>query len=254
MRIDAMVRRDATAFLLVAILPALAVSALFALHPWPTAHPSQAALLGFAQTAPYLAIGLLGAVLARRVGCSRRETPAWRIAAWAVAAGILAGAFDLGLGLFTPWGAKLEAIDHANGYTWANVALPWSLAHYLHASILMECAFRLFAIVVPTWLIGRLLLKGRFEATVFWTFAVLAAWIEPLMKAVMVRKLPLAGLTPLETLVNLTAVAEQLAFAWVLRRFGWSAPILMRFGYYLLVRVFAGYLYPPDSVMYPGPH
>jgi hypothetical protein len=40
----------------------------------------------------------------------------------------------------------------------------------------------------------------------------------------------------------------------MLRRFGWPAPILMRFGYYLLVRVFSGYFYPPFSESYPGPH
>lgn len=253
-RIDPTARRDAADFLLWAAVPALAVSALFAFHPWPTALPSQSDMMGLRWTAPYLVAGLIGAVLARRIGCGPGEAPVWRIVAWSFAAGLAAGAWDLGLALFTPWGAHLEAIDHANGYTWANVALPWSLAHYLHASIVSECAFRLFALVVPAWLVGRLILKGRFGPGVFWIFAVLAAWIEPLMKAVLVRKLPLAGMTPLETFVNLAAVAEQLVFAFMLRRYGWSAPIVMRLGYYLLVRVFSGYLYPPDAVMYPGPH
>ena len=49
-------------------------------------------------------------------------------------------------------------------------------------------------------------------------------------------------------------IAEQIVFAWMLRRFGWPAPILMRFAWYLIVRVFVGYLYPHTSEMYPGPH
>lgn len=248
-----LVRRDARDFLVWAALPALAVSALFGLAPWPTAHPSQASALGFGLTAGYLAAGLLGAVLARQIGCGRVAAPPWRTAAWALAAGVACGAADLAIGRFTPWGEHVEALNRASGYTWANVALPWSVPHYLHAAILSECAFRLFALVVPAWLTLRLL-KGRFEGAVFWSFAALVAWIEPLQKAILVRKLPLAGMTPLETAVNLAAVVEQLVFAWVLRRYGWSAPILARFGYYLLVRVFVGYLYPPTSVMYPGPH
>ena len=54
--------------------------------------------------------------------------------------------------------------------------------------------------------------------------------------------------------VSLEAVASQIVYAFMLRRFGWPAPILMRFGYYLLVRVFSGYFYPPFSESYPGPH
>jgi hypothetical protein len=61
-------------------------------------------------------------------------------------------------------------------------------------------------------------------------------------------------MAPLDIAMELEAIANQLLFAWMLRRFGWPAPILMRYGYYLLVRVFAGYLYPHTSIMYPGPH
>jgi hypothetical protein len=252
-------KRDFAYFLMGPALISLAIAALFHLRPWPTALPSQAAALGWGFTAAYLAAGALGAFLSTKVGCPAApqldDRSRWRrVVLWSLAAGLGCGGVDLALQLLTPWGPHLAAIDKANGYTWANVALPWSLAHYLHASVLLESAFRLTAIVVPAWLVGWVLLKGRFQAVVFWMFAVLAALIEPLEKAILVRKLPFADMGPWDIAVNLEAVIAQLLFAWMMRRFGWPAPILMRYGYYLLVRVFTGYLYPHTSVMYPGPH
>jgi hypothetical protein len=40
----------------------------------------------------------------------------------------------------------------------------------------------------------------------------------------------------------------QLAFAFLLRRYGWSAPIIARYGYYLLVRILFGYLESPNAI------
>jgi predicted nucleic acid-binding Zn ribbon protein len=82
------------------------------------------------------------------------------------------------------------------------------------------------------------LLRKRYEAATFWTFAVLAALIEPLEKSVLLRKWALFGDTPMEQAMNLEAIAWQVVYAVLLRRFGWAAPILARFGYYLVVRCF----------------
>jgi hypothetical protein len=38
--------------------------------------------------------------------------------------------------------------------------------------------------------------------------------------------------------MNVEAIAWQVVYAILLRRFGWPAPILARFGYYLVVRCF----------------
>ena len=40
----------------------------------------------------------------------------------------------------------------------------------------------------------------------------------------------------MEQLMTAEAIAWQFVFAVLLRRFGWAAPILSRFGYYLVVR------------------
>jgi hypothetical protein len=251
-------RRELVLFLLIAAAPALAISAIFQLHPWPTPMKAQADALGWGQTGLYLAIGALGALVATRAGAAATPSPAdrrWgRLLAVGLLLGLAYGAFELALGRLTPWDAQLEVQTRAQGFTWVNVGLPWSLLHYLHGSILSECAFRLGAILIPTYLVSHLLLRGRHKAAVFWTFAAIAAFIEPIQKAILVRKWPLADMTPLQTLMTLEAALWQLAFAWLLRRYGWASPIIARYGYYLLVRIFFGYLLGPGSLMYPGPH
>jgi len=108
--------------------------------------------------------------------------------------------------------------------------------------------------VVPVWLLSSWLLKGRFQGVLYWTFAVLAALIEPLEQMVGVKHVSLLAMSPLDQEGMAEGIVWQLVFAWVFRRFGWPAPILMRFGWYLVYRVTAGYFFPPDSTMYPGPH
>jgi hypothetical protein len=252
-------RYDLAVFGLGPALLSLGVAALYHLAPWPTPVRQQAANFGWGVTAAYLAVGAVGAALSSKAGCPAApalgDRRAWlRLLLWSLAAGLASGAVDVAISAFTPWGAQIEAKDRSLGYTWANVALPWSLPHYFHASVLSECAFRLAAIIIPAWLVGRLLLKGRREAAVFWTFGVLAALIEPLEKAILLKRMPFVDLPPLDLFVSLEGVATQVVYALMLRRFGWPAPIAMRFGYYLLVRVFIGYLYPPFSENYPGPH
>jgi hypothetical protein len=237
-------RRELGLFVLLAVLPALAISGLFLIHPWATPMRQQAAALGFDQTGAYLLAGALGVFLLPWSGAAR--TPAlsegrrWtQIGAWSLGLGVLSAVVDIALNRLTPWGAHLAAVDKRNGFdvTFINVHPPWSLLHYFHASIISECAFRFVPIFIPVWLIGRLA-RGRYEAATYWTFALLAACIEPLEKAVFLRRWALFGDTPMEQAMNAEAIAWQFLYAVLLRRFGWPAPILVRFGWYLVARCF----------------
>jgi hypothetical protein len=237
-------RRELWLFLLLAVLPALAIATLFKLHPWPTPMKGQADALGFGFTAIYLAMGALGVGLATwtAAALTPRLTDGRRwsmLAVVSLATGAVYGLTDLAINRLTSWGQHLAAVDTKNGFNVAfvNVHPPWSLPHYFHASIISECAFRLAAILVPAGLIG-LLLRRRYETATFWVFAVLAAMIEPLEKSVLLRKWALFGDTPMEQAMNVEAIAWQMIYAVLLRRFGWAAPILARFGYYLVVRCF----------------
>jgi hypothetical protein len=237
-------RRELALFGLLAALPALAIAGLFYLRPWPTPMAQQAANFGWGLTVIYLVMGAAGVLLLPWTVA--KETPRladarrWGLLAlWSLAAGALYGLSDLAINHLTSWGAHLAAVDAANGYdvSFVNVRPPWSLPHYFHASILSECAFRLAPILFFGGLIG-LFVRGRGREVAFWVLAVLAAMIEPLEKSVLLRKWALFGDTPVEQLMNVEAIAWQVVYAVLLRRFGWAAPILARFGYYLVVRCF----------------
>jgi hypothetical protein len=236
--------RELGLFVLLAGLPAVAIAAAFHLHPWPTPMRQQALNLGWTLTFGYLAAGGLGAFLLPWSKTARAPKMAdlrrWeRTLLWSLVIGLAYGLSDIALNRLTPWGAHLAAVDRRNGYdlSFVNVRPPWSLLHYFHASILSECAFRLAAILIPAWLVGRLL-RGRFEAATYWSFALLASLIEPIEKAVLLRKWAVFGDTPMEQAMNAEAIAWQFVYAVLLRRFGWPAPIVARFGYYLVVRCF----------------
>lgn len=237
-------RREFVLFVLLAALPALAIAGLYHLHPWPTPIVQQAANFGWGLTAIYLVMGAAGVLLSPWTVA--QETPRlvdgrrWgRLILWSLGVGIVYGLSDLAISHLTPWGAHLAAVDTRNGYdvSFINVRPPWSLPHYLHASIISECAFRLAPILLLGGLLG-LFVGDRAREAAFWILAVLAAMIEPLQKAVFVRKWGLFGDTPMEQLLSAESIAWQFLFAVLLRRFGWPAPILARFGYYLVVRAF----------------
>lgn len=231
-------------FGLLAALPALLIAAVYHWHSWPTPMAQQAANFAWVPTTFYLAIGTAGVLMSAWTVVP--ETPRldqWRrwalLGLWSVGVGLLYGLTDLAINHLTSWGLHLAVVDSRNGFDlrFVNVRPPWSVLHYLHASIISECAFRLAPILLLGGLIG-LVVRGRGREAAFWVLAVLAALIEPLEKSVMLRKWALFGDTPEEQLMNGEAVAWQFVYAILLRRFGWPAPILARFGYYLVVRCF----------------
>ena len=237
-------RWEVALFALLAALPALAIAGLFHLRPWPTPMAQQAALFGWGLTGVYLTLGAVGALLAPWTVApptpGLREGHRWGgLALWSLGVGFAYGAMDMAINRLTSWGAHLAAVDTRNGYdvSFINVRPPWSLPHYFHASILSECAFRLGPILGLAGLIG-LFVRGRGREIAFWVLAVLAAMIEPIEKAVLVRRWAPFGDTPMEQLLNVEAIAWQVVYAVLLRRFGWAAPIIARFGYYLVVRAF----------------
>jgi hypothetical protein len=238
-------RRELVLFAVLAALPAFAIAGLFQLHPWPTPMAQQAANLGWLPTAIYVLMGAAGVLLlpwtVAPTTPSLRDGRRWGgLAMWSLAVGVAYGTMDMAINRLTSWGAHLAAVDQRNGYdtSFINVRPPWSLPHYFHASIISECAFRLAPILFFGGLIGLFVRARRGREIAFWVLAVLAALIEPIEKAVLVRKWAPFGDTPMEQLLNVEAIAWQVVYAVLLRRFGWAAPILARFGYYLVVRAF----------------
>lgn len=259
MPIERAPRRDLAYFLAGPVLVTLTVTALYNLRPWPVCTTMQAANFQWPVAGAYLLAGVLGVVLASRVGVpsapALADRSAWRrLLVWSALPGLAAATFDLALNLLPLFRDRAVESAHAAGLTWFNVALPWSIPHYVHAAVLSECVFRLGPIPVVTWLVSNLALRGRAQGQVFWVAAMLMALVEPIEQAVFSHGASLARLTPMEAGFTLYGVGFQLFEAWLFRRFGWPAPIAYRLGYYLIAHVLGGYVFPPGSLFYPGPH
>lgn len=60
-----------------------------------------------------------------------------------------------------------------------HLPLPLSIAFYSYGAVFLEILLRLFAIPFLVWLISHLILRGRWQTTVFWLAVVIAALYEP---------------------------------------------------------------------------
>lgn len=252
-------RRDLAYFILGPALVSVGIVVLFHVTPWPVVSPIQALNYRWDVALTFLIVGGVGVFLSSRAGMPSApplsDLRGWRrLLLSGGLSGLGVAALDLALGFWPTLHQHLEASARAAGFHWVNVGLPASLPHYTFGAIIAECFYRLGPIVIVTWLVSTVLLKGRFQGAVFWTTAVLMAFLEPVEQAVFSHGDSLSHLSPLEAGLTLEGVGIELLESWLLRRFGWPAPILYRLAYYAIAHVLGGYLYPPSSVFYPGPH
>jgi membrane protease YdiL (CAAX protease family) len=138
----------------------------------PAPLPVLAAINAVAVFLLYGGLGLVGLILARRLGlpgiCDEKVTNRKRFvlpAMAGVAIGILFILSDLVLRNFNTVGA----IPHP--------AFPSSLIASATAGIGEEMIFRLFLISLLTWLVSGKILKGRWQAPVFWAASAISALV-----------------------------------------------------------------------------
>ncbi len=129
-----------------------------------------AAVNGLLVMVVYGALGLLGLFLARKLGLPElwdaRVTNRQRFlipALVGVAVGVILIIGDL---IFSP----INSIG-----PFPHPPFPTSVVAAITAGIGEETLFRLFFISFWTWLVSRVLLRGRFQAAVYWVFSVLSA-------------------------------------------------------------------------------
>lgn len=256
--------RDVLYFALGPGLLAISCAALWQVSPWPVPLPAQAAVFHWSVLLPCLALGLLGIWLSSRIGCPSApplsDLRRWAvILLWSGGVGAALGLEGLGQSL-VPWIARQQdvlaaASGQPNIQTWVNVALPWSIPHYFAASVILECVYRLAPIPILTWLIWRLAFRRRWQGATYWGVAIFAAALEPALWGLGMLRSPLAlaaGAFAAVTMAETWAI--NLVEVYGLRRWGWPAVILFRFGFYAAARILLPYALPAHSVMYPGPH
>ncbi len=134
-------------------------------------------------------------------------------------------------------GTRLVAANTGNATF--NIAFPGSLFAYTGGAVIVETLYRFFTIPFLLFLVSSLLLRGRYQAQVFWVLAVvLAAW-EPVSQVQV--GLGLGGgislLAGLELVIGYAFNLTQNAF---FRRFGLLAPFAIRVADYLIWHIAYG--------------
>jgi hypothetical protein len=117
-----------------------------------------------------------------------------------------------------------------------NIPFPASIPFYLYGGIISEILFRLFIIPLPLWLISSLLLRRRGQEGVFWGVAIITSFLEPLSQVGALYQLGLLnnGISPYIALLILLTYAVNLIAAYLFRKSGFVAPVVMRLAFYLI--------------------
>jgi hypothetical protein len=127
---------------------------------------------------------------------------------------------------------------------WVHMALPWSIPFYTFGAIFIEFLLRLGALSILFWLLHVLILRRHFRLAAFWLVASVVGLyeIQPhLMDDVNSGNwlaVALALLGPLYW--------THLVEAGLMLRYGWFAPILFRFVFYVVWHMAFGGLAAPS--------
>jgi hypothetical protein len=198
---------------------------------------SQAVLFSWPMIGFLAVVGGLCVWLGPRAGIPELWDPTRSPRKWLffpAVAGLGLGATSLTVQALTGY-ARVIA-DAANVPT-INVRFPESILFYSGGAVVVESLYRLIAITLPLWLIVTVILRGRGQAPVFWTVALLTSLIEANGQMSLVAGHPVVMLFMGVGMYGLNIV-EALLF----RRHGFLAPLVFRCSFYLVWHVVASAL------------
>jgi hypothetical protein len=228
--------RTATDALVWAALFAYVVAAkllLDAFLPGAFASPEQAGAFGWLPLTVVGSLGLIGAALSGRTGFPvawDRRLPAVRVVVAPAVLGVVLGLINVVYDRATDASAVLNA---AHGVTRQYTDFPSMFLIFTAAAVFVEPIYRLFLIPVPLWLISTVVLRGRWQAPVFWVLAVAASLFEPLDQTSAV-----ADVAPWMLAFELTeGFALNMGQVVFFRRYGMVASVMVRLAYYLVWHV-----------------
>ena len=218
--------RDLVLFSCGPALVAVAIAAVFAMRPWTVPYAPQVQEFGAAPLATSLLIGAVGVWLSSRGGLpsapaltdARRWT--WLVLASAALGLTLVASsavLDATLGLQRFMAQRI-------GQPSMNVPFPASIAHYLYGSIVQESLFRLGPIPILAWTIGKLAFRDGAKPQVFWVVAIALSLVEPVVQSAMF----IQARPDMALISGGVAVAGNIAWVALYRRFGWPALLIVR--------------------------
>lgn len=107
-----------------------------------------------------------------------------------------------------------------------------------HQRINPQLIYLLFPVPLLLWLISNVILSKRGQKQAFWVVVLLTAPLEPLMQGLALVHL---GVGMGEILgASIADYAGSVTFAFLFRKYGFLAPIVMRVTYYLVWHVVYG--------------
>jgi hypothetical protein len=139
--------------------------------------------------------------------------------------------------------AVTRAIHPLADSAWVHVPLPWSVPFYTYGTLFLEFMLRLGCLTILAWGLYVVLLRRRLPNIIFWSVNVLVSLFEiwPFLARDIQQEDWLSVVaTPIQPLF-LSNVYE----GWLLRRYGWLAPIVFRGVFYLLWHVLFGGMAKP---------
>jgi hypothetical protein len=123
-----------------------------------------------------------------------------------------------------------------------HVKFPLSIPYYTYGTLLLEVFLRLFCVPLLVWLISNVILRGRWQTPVFWFAACIVALYEPMPYMME----DFAGTTPLgslyvvfKTVISPLFISNVVA-AYLFRKYGFLAPVVMRLSHYLIWHIIYG--------------
>ena len=125
-----------------------------------------------------------------------------------------------------------------------HVKLPLSILFYAYGATFLEILLRLFAIPFLVWLISNLILRRKWQTQVFWFAAIIAAFYEPL--PYMTDALNHTGLLSALMIIVGPLFAANIIAAYIFRKYGFLAPLVMRLSFYLVWHIaYGGLIFVP---------
>ena len=197
--------------------------------------PAQAAVFRWRFLALWTLLGGIGVWFADRTGFPDpldERIPGRTRFAVPIAIGLALGALAVATDAATHWTRLVAAEMRLPSI---HIEFPASVLIYTGGAVIVEVLYRLFPIPLLLWLISGLILKGRGQEVTYWCLAVPLSSVEALGDLGL-RKYGLVTMAS----VFAQDYALNLVQAWVFRRAGFLASILVRVAFYLVWHVLWG--------------
>jgi len=140
--------------------------------------------------------------------------------------GLLLGSLQSVYDMFSGAGNQIAT---SMGLEGIHIAFPYSIPVYLGGAIIVSTIYYLIPLSIIVYLVSRLILKGKAEATVYWTTAILIAFYEPLNNPG-ISIIQEVGLVALP--LSISVLIFNLVTMLFIRRYGFIAALLLRIGHY----------------------